>query len=687
MIQDLLKQRILILDGATGTAIQSYKLTEADFRGERFKSHPVNLKGNNDILSLTRPDIIKEIHQSYIDVGADILETNTFNANVVSQEKYQCKEFVYQMNVAGAQLAKQTALNAHRKIFVAGSIGPTSKTLSLSPDVSHPERRAIDFDTLASACEEQVKGLIDGGADILLVETVFDGLNAKAALYAISKVQKEKGTQLPVMVSATVNDLTGRTLTGQTLEALYTAVSHYPIISFGLNCSFGASDLYPFMKQLSKTVPCYLSIYPNAGFPDEMGQYDEKPEVTAHFIEKMAADGLVNIVGGCCGTTPEHIRQIKKAVEKLAPRVLPQTSSKLILSGLDTVVVDKVQTNFINIGERTNVAGSAVFAKLIREKNYEEAAAVARKQIESHALRIPLPCHSCRIGLGANYSVQLTSTGSTPIEYTMVSGQLPNGLSLNQDTGQITGVPNTAGVFYFTIVASNIVGNSDPVQFQIETGLALAITTTSILRVGTLNVPYSPSITFQAEGLDYSQAPVMTWSWSAQAGSSLPPGLTLNGSTGILSGTPTQIGTFNFNVTVVNGPSSATSPFTIIIGIPPIITISNNMNGKSGKSLALPLQATSDVPIIWSFLNDFVPHTDINLSDDGLLTWGCPLKGEYLFSVVATNIFGNSIPLTIKLTITGMYTFFNGKKIKHLFFKGKEIKSAYVGGTKIYESD
>ncbi|MDL2314761.1 methionine synthase [Bacteroidales bacterium OttesenSCG-928-C19] len=380
-----LSERILILDGATGTAIQTYGLTEEDYRGEIFKNHTVNLKGNNDILSLTCPDIIKEIHQKYIDAGADIIESNTFNSNAISQEEYRCAEYVYELSLTGAKLAKEMALKADRKIFVAGSIGPTSKTLSMSPDVNRPESRAIDFDTLSLAYMEQVKGLIDGGADLLLVETVFDGLNAKAALYAIENIQKEKGSELPVMVSVTINDRTGRTLTGQSLKALYTAVSHYPILSFGLNCSFGASDLYPFIKELSKSIPCYLSIYPNAGLPNEMGAYDETPEVTGQILKPMAEEGLINIVGGCCGTTPEHIARIKAAMDKITPRKLPEIAPQLILSGLDTVVVDKELNNFINIGERTNVAGSAKFAQLIREKDYETAATIARKQIENGA--------------------------------------------------------------------------------------------------------------------------------------------------------------------------------------------------------------------------------------------------------------------------------------------------------------
>lgn len=385
MIREFLKKRIAILDGAMGTAIQKYGLTESGFRGEEFKNHPVNLKGNNDLLNLTRPDIIRDIHRAYIQAGADIIETNTFNSNAVSQAEYQCESLIYRLNREGALIARSAAEEAGGPVFVAGSMGPTSRTLSLSPDINRPEYRPVDFDTLAHTYALQAEGLIDGGADLLLIETVFDGLNAKAALYAIDQVQQKKGTQLPVMVSATINDKSGRTLTGQSLEALYTALSHYPILSFGLNCSFGATDLLPYIERLAKFLPCYLSIYPNAGLPNEMGEYDEQPELTASCLKKMAEAGLLNIAGGCCGTTPAHIQAIRQALDSLPPRSLPTSRTQLTVSGLDIVVVDKTQNNFINIGERTNVAGSAKFAKLIHAGAYEEAAAIARKQIEDGA--------------------------------------------------------------------------------------------------------------------------------------------------------------------------------------------------------------------------------------------------------------------------------------------------------------
>lgn len=387
MIKEEITKRILILDGAMGTAIQQYGLTEADFRGKEFASHPVNLKGNNDILNLTRPDVIRGIHQAYIQAGADIIETNTFNSNAISQEEYHCENLVYRLSYEGARIAAEAARNvaAGKKVYVAGSIGPTSRTLSLSPDVNRPEYRPVSFDDMVHTYKEQVRGLIEGGVDLLLVETVFDGLNAKAALYAIEKVQEDKQTALPVMLSATINDKSGRTLTGQSLEALYTAVSHYPLLSFGLNCSFGATDLLPFIEQLSKTLPCFLSIYPNAGLPNEMGEYDESPELTASCLKQMATAGLLNIAGGCCGTTPAHIRAIQQALEGIAPRPLPLIQPQLVVSGLDNVVVDKEQNNFINVGERTNVAGSAKFAKLISAKAYEEAAQIACRQIADGA--------------------------------------------------------------------------------------------------------------------------------------------------------------------------------------------------------------------------------------------------------------------------------------------------------------
>ena len=381
-----LQDRIYILDGATGTALQKFGLTEADFRGEVFAQHPIPLKGNNDVLNITRPDVIRQVHQNYIDAGADIIETNTFNANAISQTEYGCTEWVEQFNLQGARLAKEVASACkERKIHVAGSIGPTDKSLTLSPDPDQPAYRIVNFDTLADAYATQVSALIEGGVDLLLVETIYDGLNAKAALYAISKVQEEKGTNLPVMLSVTVNDKSGRTLTGQSLDALFTSLSHYPILSFGLNCSFGARELHQFIRELAPHVPCNISIYPNAGLPNEMGEYDESPEFTALCLQNMAKEGLINIAGGCCGTTPEHIRAIADALKNIPPRKLPAPTHQLKVSGLDTVVIDKELNNFINIGERTNVAGSAKFARLIREKNYTEAATIARKQIEAGA--------------------------------------------------------------------------------------------------------------------------------------------------------------------------------------------------------------------------------------------------------------------------------------------------------------
>lgn len=385
-IYNELNKRILILDGAIGTELQKKKLTEADFRGEIFSEHIIPLKGNNDILNLTQPSVIRDIHRSYIEAGADIIETNTFNANAISQSDYQCTGYVYKINLEGARLARETADSFPGKtVFVAGSIGPTSKSLTLASDSNIPEFREVDFDTLVAAYEEQVNGLIDGGSDVLLLETIYDGLNAKAALYAISNVQERKATNLPVMASVTINDRSGRTLTGQSLEALYTSLSHYPLLSFGLNCSFGATELHRFLNELSDKLPAYISIYPNAGLPNEMGEYDESPEFTAGCLLKMAEEGLINIAGGCCGTTPEHIRAIKQALEGVPPRQIPTIGSTLKVSGLETVVIDTRINNFTNIGERTNVAGSAKFARLIREKNYREAALIAQKQITDGA--------------------------------------------------------------------------------------------------------------------------------------------------------------------------------------------------------------------------------------------------------------------------------------------------------------
>lgn len=389
-IIERLKSRIHILDGAMGTMIQRENLTLEDFRGGA---------GNNDILNITSPQVIEKIHRAYIEAGADIIETNTFSSTAISQQEYGCTDIIYELNLEGARIARRAAEGSD--VLVAGSMGPTIKMLTFSPDVNRPEYRAIDFDTMVEAYKEQARGLLDGGVDMFLVETVYDGLNAKAALYAISKVQQQTGTDLPVMVSATVNDRSGRLLSGQKLDALYTALSHYDILSFGLNCSFGAADLMPFMEQLAKEafggegIPCFLSIYPNAGLPNEMGQYDELPDFTASHLKAMAGKGLINIAGGCCGTTPEHIKAIKEALKGESPRKLPHlqqvtSSDDLWVSGLECLLINRKKNNFINVGERTNVAGSAKFAKLIRAKEYAQAADIARKQIEEGATIIDI---------------------------------------------------------------------------------------------------------------------------------------------------------------------------------------------------------------------------------------------------------------------------------------------------------
>ncbi len=401
-VQAWMREKILILDGAMGTSIQKYNLPPDNFLGG---------KGNNDILNLTRADVIEAIHKEYIEAGADIIETNTFSGNAISQRDYGMEDKVREINLKGAQIARKAADEAvdaegnPRKVLVAGSIGPTVKSLSLSPDVNEPQRRDVSFEQMAQAYKVQVEALVEGGVDMLLVETVYDALNAKAALYAISQVEKAK--DIPVMVSATVNDRSGRLLSGHTLDALHTALQHYPIMSFGLNCSFGAKDLAPFIEQL-QGLPCAVSIYPNAGLPNEMGQYDESPEYTAKYIRELAQKGWLNIAGGCCGTTPGHIAAVAQALQGVAPRefacecgdkVAEQGISdngkncreeNMYLCGLESLRVNRKECNFVNVGERTNVAGSAKFARLIREKEYAQAAEIARKQIVDGATIIDI---------------------------------------------------------------------------------------------------------------------------------------------------------------------------------------------------------------------------------------------------------------------------------------------------------
>ncbi len=387
---NILKERILVLDGAMGTMIQRYKLTEEDYRGERFKNFEFQLKGNNDILSLTQPKIIKEIHREYLTAGADIIETNTFNGTRISQADYHTEEIVYEINYESARLAKEAALEFTEKTpgkprFVAGSMGPTNKTLSMSPQVNDPAYRDVDFDTMAEAYREQARGLIDGGADILLVETIFDTLNAKAALFAIQELLEERKLNLPIMISGTIVDLSGRTLSGQTTEAFWNSIANTKnLLSVGLNCSLGPKQMRPFIQELSEIADCYISLYPNAGLPNEFGDYDESPSTMEGTLREYARRGFLNIVGGCCGTTPEHIKKFAEMVKDFEPRKIPKIKPLLRLSGLEALTV-REDSNFINIGERTNVAGSKKFARLIKEGNFEEALSVAREQVENGA--------------------------------------------------------------------------------------------------------------------------------------------------------------------------------------------------------------------------------------------------------------------------------------------------------------
>lgn len=388
-IEEIIKQRIVVLDGATGTMIQRYKLTEADFRGEEFKTHPVDLKGNNDLLSLTRPDICKEIHQKFLEAGSDIIETNTFNSTSISQADYSMEHLVYRINVQAAKNAREmadafTAKNPAKPRFVAGSMGPTNKTASISPDVNDPSKRAITFDQLVVAYQEQAEGLIEGGVDLLLIETVFDILNAKAAYVGVLNAFEKRQVKLPIMMSITIADKSGRTLSGQTVEAFIISLSHMDLLSIGLNCSFGAEGLRPYLEELSSKSPWYISVYPNAGLPNQLGEYDELPKTMAHQMQYFLENRMVNIVGGCCGTRPEHIKAIADIVADFQPHTIPELKTETRLSGLEPVHISP-ERNFINIGERTNVSGSLKFAKLIREKKYDEALSIARNQVDGGA--------------------------------------------------------------------------------------------------------------------------------------------------------------------------------------------------------------------------------------------------------------------------------------------------------------
>jgi len=387
--EDIIQQKILILDGAMGTMIQKHKLLEYDYRGEEFRDHPKLQKGNNDLLSLTKPEIIKSIHRQYLEAGADIITTNTFNSNRISMSDYGMEEQVYRMNLESAHLASEAITEFEnstesRSHYIAGTLGPTNRTASMSSDVNDPGARAISFDELVYAYSEQARGLIDGGVDILLVETIFDVLNCKAALFAIDTVFEEKNTTLPVMVSGTITDASGRTLTGQTLEAFMVSVSHFPLFSIGLNCALGAEQLRPFVEELSLKSSFNVSVHPNAGLPNQFGEYDQSASFMGSIAEDFMKEGWVNIIGGCCGTTPEHIRKIAELSKQYKPRIIPEIKIFTRLSGLEVLTITP-ETNFVNIGERTNVSGSIKFARLIREEKYDEALAIARNQVEGGA--------------------------------------------------------------------------------------------------------------------------------------------------------------------------------------------------------------------------------------------------------------------------------------------------------------
>lgn len=393
ILEEVIKDRILILDGAMGTMIQQYGLTEADFRGIRFQNISWQMKGNNDVLSLTRPDVVEDIHRKYLVAGADIIETNTFSSQRISMADYHCEHLVKELNEASARIARRladefTRQNPEKPRFVAGSIGPTNKTCSMSPRVDDPSYRDVDFDEMSAAYQEQIEALVDAGVDALLIETIFDTLNAKAAIYAAEEVFRQKGRSLPLMLSVTVSDKAGRTLSGQTLEAFLTSVDFAPIFSVGLNCSFGPMEIKPYIEEVAREATCYVSVYPNAGLPNAMGQYDVSPAQMAEQMRAFVDEGLVNIIGGCCGTTDAYIACYNQIIRDengwKKPHQPHHTSSNLRLSGLERLEV-RPDSNFINIGERCNVAGSRKFLRLISEQKYEEAQEIARKQVEDGA--------------------------------------------------------------------------------------------------------------------------------------------------------------------------------------------------------------------------------------------------------------------------------------------------------------
>ncbi|MBT5498090.1 MAG: methionine synthase, partial [Alphaproteobacteria bacterium] len=388
-LKSQLRERILMLDGAMGTMIQSYGLDESGYRGGRFRDFDRDLKGNNDILALTQPGIVQEIHEGFFRAGADIVETNTFNATSISQADYGMEGIVYELNKTAAEIACRAAAAIQQETpdkprFVAGALGPTNKTASISPDVNNPGHRNVTFEELVTAYEESIRGLTDGGADLLLIETIFDTLNSKAAIYAAESYFHRTGTRLPVMISGTITDASGRTLSGQTAEAFWTSIRHANPLTVGFNCALGADDLRPYIQEISRIADIPVSIYPNAGLPNEFGEYDDTPDSMAASIAEFAESGFLNVAGGCCGTTPEHIAAIADALSSKAPRSAAEPAPFCTLSGLEPLHFDDV-TGFVNVGERTNVAGSARFKKLIMEDEYETALEVARQQVENGA--------------------------------------------------------------------------------------------------------------------------------------------------------------------------------------------------------------------------------------------------------------------------------------------------------------
>lgn len=387
LLQRLLQQRILIIDGAMGTMIQRYKLNEADYRGKLFSDHPREQKGNNDLLVLSQPGIIRDIHAAYLKAGADILETNTFNSTAIAMHDYGMEDQVFNINFAAAHIAREAAdeyATAGKPRFVAGVLGPTNRTASISPDVNNPGYRNVTFEQLVQAYLESIDGLVKGGADILLVETIFDTLNAKAALYAIARYFAEHNLRLPVSISGTITDASGRTLSGQTPEAFWYSVAHVKPLTIGFNCALGAKDMRPFLQDLNPIADSFISVYPNAGLPNAFGGYDETPVQMAMILEEFARAGLLNLVGGCCGTTPEHIAAICEVTRGVVPRRIPQVERYCRLSGLEPLVI-RPESNFINVGERSNVTGSRMFADLIKAEQFEAAVSVAKQQVEGGA--------------------------------------------------------------------------------------------------------------------------------------------------------------------------------------------------------------------------------------------------------------------------------------------------------------